>query len=382
MKKIVYTIIISCLLCQGFGQVSIGSGAQWVSNGSISITLQDMNLVNDGSISGTGSFKFSGLQNSTIAGSGSSYFGILEMAKTNNATLQLNKNIHVSAAINFTAGLLDLNGNNMLMDATANINGESESSRIIGPLGGYVEIIQNLNAPSSVNPGNLGAIITSNENMGTVTIRRGHQAQIGSGLTSSITRHYNITPSFNSNIDATLRLKYFDAELNGQNENLLVIWQFNPLYDGANWQNLSHSGRDATSNYVQRAGINNLYLATLANDYIISTATRNSDVKAATAAFLPTVKKKITVGPNPNNGNFWFSINGIEKETIAHLYTIDGKQINQFRVVNLQQQHVNNLRSGIYLLKVGGFETQKIIVNAGINSGQQSKQIITDNYKL
>ena len=80
------------------------------------------------------------------------------------------------------------------------------------------------------------------------------------------------------------------------------------------------------------------------------------------------------MGPNPNNGNFFFSVNGIEKETIATLYTIDGKQIKQFRVVNLQQQNVNGIRSGIYLLKIPGFETQKIIVNGGGNAAPQSTQ--------
>jgi hypothetical protein len=95
-----------------------------------------------------------------------------------------------------------------------------------------------------------------------------------------------------------------------------------------------------------------------------------------------TLTKKVTVGPNPNNGNFWFSINGIEKETIATLYTIDGKQINQFRVVNLQQQHVNNLSRGIYLLKVEGFETQKIIVNGSGSGSQLSKEKVIDNTKL
>jgi hypothetical protein len=84
------------------------------------------------------------------------------------------------------------------------------------------------------------------------------------------------------------------------------------------------------------------------------------------------ISQKITVGPNPNNGNFWFSVSGIEKETVATLYTIDGKQITQFRVVNLQQQQVTNIRTGIYLLKVPGFETQKIIVNGGGNALPQS----------
>ena len=41
---------------------------------------------------------------------------------------------------------------------------------------------------------------------------------------------------------------------------------------------------------------------------------------------------KITVGPNPNNGNFWFVVSGIEKETTATLYTIDGKEMKQVKV--------------------------------------------------
>ena len=91
--------------------------------------------------------------------------------------------------------------------------------------------------------------------------------------------------------------------------------------------------------------------------------------------------QKITVGPNPNNGNFWFSVSGIEKEILATLYTIDGKQIQQFRIVNHQQQQVNNIRTGIYLLKVPGFETQKIIVNGGRNTAPQSTQT-NSNSKL
>jgi hypothetical protein len=91
--------------------------------------------------------------------------------------------------------------------------------------------------------------------------------------------------------------------------------------------------------------------------------------------------QRVTVGPNPNNGNFWFSVNGIEKETVATLYTIDGKQIKQFRVVNLQQQQVNSLRTGIYLLKVPGFETQKIIVNSGGNNAPASKPVTDINSK-
>ena len=47
------------------------------------------------------------------------------------------------------------------MQPTALLNGESETSSITGATGGYVEITNTLNASSSLNPGNLGAILSS-----------------------------------------------------------------------------------------------------------------------------------------------------------------------------------------------------------------------------
>jgi len=78
--------------------------------------------------------------------------------------------------------------------------------------------------------------------------------------------------------------------------------------------------------------------------------------------------QKITVGPNPNNGNFWFKVSGIEKETLATIYTMDGKVLKQFHVSNLQQQQVYGLRSGIYILKVENLQPFRIIVQADGNT--------------
>ena len=478
---------------KAFGQLHIENDAKWITTGNASVVLQDMNLVNNGTISaGTGSFKFTGIQNTNISGFAMLTFTIIEIAKTNNAKLLLNKNINVGSSINFISGQLDLNGNNILLSTGAYIAGETETNRIIGANGGFVEITQNLNSPNGSNPGSLGASITTSANLGSVTIRRGHTSQSGTGLTGSINRYYSIIPTNNTNLDATLRLKYFDAELNGQNENSLVLYQSSN--SGANWSNLSRTSNSINANYVEKTGLTNLSLHTLANDNtvagavtgltftgtrkkttevkldwtsqtetnmntyqvqrkldneidytdrasvtslapngnsnsplsyqnldanaytglsyyrlkiidknnvvsysnIISVAGKTKNVKGggnnnlvlaadeevATKAIPATssaITKKITVGPNPNNGNFFFSVNGIEKETIATLFTIDGKQINQFRVVNLQQQQVSNIRTGIYLLKIPGFETQKIIVNGGGNALPQSIQTNSNN---
>ena len=497
MKKYLILYKLLFLSLGGYSQLTITSGTQWNTTGNTTVVLQNMDLVNDGSISaGTGSFKFTGTQNSMINGSSMPLFSIIEISKTNNAKVLLGRNISIGSSINFISGQLDLNNNNILMTPIANIAGESENNRIIGPNGGFVEITQNMNAPASVNAGNLGATISSSVNLGSVTIRRGHLPQNGTGFATSIQRYYLITPQNNIGLNATFRFKYFDAELNGQNENTMVFYQSND--NGINWNDLSTTNRNTIADYLEKTGIASLSLQTLANNEVLpngvtglvftgqrkkptevqlkwSTLTEtnvsgyqvqrrlkneidfadrtfvnslasggnsvsqqsyqnidantyddtsfyrlkiivldnsftysdviavasktkvggggnphnktNTDSTISTMAYgkvFPQnniLDKKITVGPNPNNGNFWFIVNGIQKETIATLYTIDGKQISQFRVVNLQQQQVNDIRTGIYLLKIPGFETQKIIVNGGGNGIPQPTQT-NNNSKL
>jgi len=483
MKKYLLLYKLLFLGLGGYGQLNISSGAQWITNGNTTVVLQDIDLVNNGSISaGTGSFKFTGSQNSTINGSNMPLFNILEISKTNNSKILLGRNISVGSSINFISGQLDLNNNNILLDPAAYIAGESETNRITGAGGGFVEITQDMNAPVSVNAANLGATITSAANLGSVTIRRGHLPQRGTGLANSIQRYYSIVPQNNSNLNATLRLRYLDAELNGQNENVIVIYKSDD--NGANWNNLPQTIRNINADYVEKTGLSSLSLQTLSNDAaladgvtgLIFTAQRKkstevqlnwstqtetnmngyemqrrlnneqsfsvrtflnslapggtsnaslsysyidansytdtsfyrlrivdinggftySDIKAVpgktkgggsgggnphnitnTDSTITTIAsgkiitqnnatlQKITVGPNPNNGNFWFRVSGIDKETFATLYTIDGKQFKQFRVNNLQRQQVSGLRSGIYLLKVPGMEAFKITVQGG-----------------
>jgi len=474
MKKFLLLYKILFVSLPAFAQLKISSGTHWVNSGNANLVVSNLDFVNDGNFSGAGGIKFTGNQNSTISGANQPAFNILEVAKTNNAKIILGRNIGIGYSINFISGLLDLNSNNILLDAAANLAGESENTRIVGANGGFVEITQNLNAPLAANPGNLGATFTSTANLGSVTIRRGHLVQTGTGLNGSIQRYYLITPQNNSGLNATLRLKYFDAELNGQNENILVAYQSND--NGANWTNLSQTNRNTNADYVEKSGVNSLSLQTLGNDTssgplsgLVFNAKRKkpteveltwstvteanmfgfevqrkqdnepdftaisfvnskapggnsssilsysqidpnsyagtsyyrlkivdnannvsySDIKSVTgkvkkgsgniitlngttdtllvaakiqSSGMETVSQEITVGPNPNNGNFWFTVNGIEKETLASLYTIDGKSVQQFRVTNLQRQQVNGLRNGIYILKVDGLKVVKIIV--------------------
>lgn len=76
---------------------------------------------------------------------------------------------------------------------------------------------------------------------------------------------------------------------------------------------------------------------------------------------------KLTVGPNPNNGYFFFQLSGIEPSTAAILYTADGKMIGQYKVNDGQRQQVNGLQNGMYLLKVAGMDPYKVVVQGGGN---------------
>ena len=480
MKKFLILYKILFVSLPAFAQVTISPGTEWINSGNISVVFNNLDFVNNGTFSGSGSTtRFTGNQNSTISGSSVFPFGILEVAKTNGAKVILGKDVSIGSSINFITGLLDLNNYNIQLASTAYLAGESETTRIIGPSGGYVEITQHLNAPFGSTPGNFGAIITSSANLGDVVIRRGHLPQNGTGLSNSIQRYYSIVPQNNAGLNATLRLKYFEAELNGQNENAAVIYQSN---DGVNWTNISQTSRNANANYVEKTGVNSLSLQTLANDVVSgpvsglvfnakrkkpteaeltwTTATETnmqgfevqrkfdnevdftattfvntkapggnstgtlsyvqidpnsytgtsyyrlkivdqannisySDIKTvpgkvkkagnlitmdATDTALTTSAartnisedgsgvKKITVGPNPNNGNCWFMVSGIEKKTTASLYTLDGRVLKQFHVINLQQQKIDDLRNGIYILKVQGIQPFRIVVQGGKNS--------------
>lgn len=236
--------------------LKVQSGAQIKTTGGAVITLKDMDLDNDGTINqapGEGSFKFTGTQNNVISGTSQPLFDILDIAKTGGARLSLNRNINIGSSINFSSGLIDLNTNNILLQPTALLTSESEASRITGTTGGYVEITNSLNTPSSINPGNLGAIISSSQNLGSTLIRRGHKSQTnGSGGGNSIFRYYDISPANNSSLNATLRFSYFDAELNGLAENNLQLWK-SP--NTVNWTIQGFTSRDIAVNYVEKTGI-------------------------------------------------------------------------------------------------------------------------------
>lgn len=265
MKRICYLLLVTqCAVAQN--TLTIQAGAVIKTTGGAVINLQNLDLQNNGIISqapGEGKFLFTGTADNTISGSSAPLFDILQIAKNGNSKLTLQSNINVGSTLGFTSGLIDLNGHHIQLQPAAVLNGESETSRIIGTNGGYIEIDQSLNAPAAANPGNLGAIISAGANMGNTTIRRSHQSQMNAwGAGNSVLRSYHIMPANNTALNATLRFQYFDAELNSLAENDLVLWK-SP--DSIHWSSHGFTGRDMNINYVEQAGIANFSRWTLSS---------------------------------------------------------------------------------------------------------------------
>ena len=259
MKKSIYLSAIYLLVSLTMAAQNvlyISPGATFKPRNGALVTIKDMNFDNNGASGialGDGTVRFSGNSNDTIKGTSSTSFDILEVDKPGTGRLFLDRLVNISGSVDFIAGQLHLNNNRLLLSPDALLLNEREGSRIVGPTGGTVEIVVAMNAPNAVNPGNLGAIITSTNNMGFCSIRRGHVSQTnGSGTGSSVNRYYDIFPQNNVALDATLQFKYFDAELNGFNESIITLWRST---NNTTWIDQNFNYRNTTTNYVEKTGI-------------------------------------------------------------------------------------------------------------------------------
>jgi hypothetical protein len=239
------------------------SGTHLVFNGTVKVVLNNGGLLNNGSITaGSSELVLTGntaTSISTIGGSGITGLYNLTLNKSANG-IQLNSNISLANILLFTSGdSLFLNGYNIDLGSTGILSGETSNKRITGRTGGYIQSTQLLNAPTDVNPGNLGFKITSASNLGSTVIRRGHQQQSG----ASIYRYFTVTPSNNTGLNATVDFYYFDNELAGLAEPNLAM--FSSANGGVQWTNMGEDAIDQGANILSLGGVDIMNRFTLAN---------------------------------------------------------------------------------------------------------------------
>jgi len=140
---------------------------------------------------------------------------------------------------------LDLGGT----DNTSTID-EGEGARFTK---GILTASRTLDAPNARNVAGLGAVIDAPHMLGATSVTRVHAVQTGNG-NISIGRYYDITPTTNTGLDATLTLTYHEAELNGLSESALAF--FRSTDEGASWSSQGVDERNAPANTVTLNDVN------------------------------------------------------------------------------------------------------------------------------
>lgn len=255
------------LTLYSFSQLKIRSGAAINLRDGVIMTISNLDLDNDGTLNpaaGAARILFRGTNDNTVFGTGVTGFDVLEIAKTGNGSLLLGRDIDIRSGIWFTSGYINLNNHVITLLGNTALNNESESSHIIGTSGGYVQSSMQLNNPQAVNPGNLGLIITSSQNLGFTTIRRRHQPLPVDANRVSIQRLFEIVPENNTALNATLRMHYLESEMKGFTESWLGIRTSDDL---STWTKRK-SSENTAGNFVETSGVASLAHITLVDESV------------------------------------------------------------------------------------------------------------------
>jgi hypothetical protein len=248
-------------IAQGNLYLPLGTSLHTV--GSATITLANAKLTNNGTVNATAAtLRMTGNAanaDAAIGGTGNTALGHLTIDKTANSA-QVNQNISVAGNLTLASGGVELAAGNIDFGAMGSLQAETETNRVYGT-GGYLQATQTLNAPSGANPANLGAMLTSAQNFGSTVIKRNHIAitQTATG----IARDYEIHPTNNTGLNATLRFHYFDAELNGNDESTMVLWR--SVNGSTNWIAQTVATRNTSQNWIETSDINAFSSWTAAN---------------------------------------------------------------------------------------------------------------------
>ncbi len=248
--------------------IAIGTGAHLVFSGGAHLELVDAGLANDGTFTAsTGTVGFSGISNTSPAISGSSPTGFHALTTDRgNAPVLLEQNVAVAQNVNMLNGNIDLNGYVLDLGTTGSLIGERNASRVTGPAGGYIRSVATLSAPVAANPGNIGLEVTSPVDMGLTEFRRAHQPFDVSPVDQSINRYFHVVPSSNGNLDASLKMYYFEGELNAATEADLQLWASTDA--GTDWTLYGINAVDTVENYALLTGVDTLNHITLSTNIV------------------------------------------------------------------------------------------------------------------
>ncbi|MBV6480034.1 MAG: hypothetical protein HGGPFJEG_02848 [Ignavibacteria bacterium] len=177
----------------------------------------------------SGAVEYNGTASQNISTSNITYN---KLRINNSAGTFLSGAVTINDTLSVLLGDLNLNGQIITLSPTNGYLNETAGNTVYGA-SGYITTTRNLNAPSSLNVAGLGAILTTSVNLGSTEIRRGHTIQSGLSGATSISRYFDIAPTTNTGLNATLVFKFDESELNGKIESALSLYR--STNSGSTW---------------------------------------------------------------------------------------------------------------------------------------------------
>jgi|GEM_PF-2208603 len=255
-----------------------GAGTSWTGTGKFvgnsTVNSSGIQILGSGALSTPLYLNTSSASNQTLS--------TLVIQRTGSPILSLGSNLNIVSSIQFKNGLtgygsIDTKGFVIDMGANGIIYNENSDERIFcsncaaNSTTSYVNATMTLAAsttytgvassPSQKGYRGLGIdIITGGTAPGSTTVRRGFTIRSGNELTASIYRWFDITPTTNTGLGATLTINYWDSEINSLDETLFLHYR-----DDAPANGWVLKGGTATpgNNYVTLTGINQFSTWTL-----------------------------------------------------------------------------------------------------------------------
>ncbi|MCC6290083.1 MAG: T9SS type A sorting domain-containing protein [Chitinophagaceae bacterium] len=369
----IFTFLL--LLLKAEAQLQVAPNTYWICDSTTHtyVVLNDMGVEYNGAQHLIGSvFKFTGAAYVSIEGGTEPEFNIIEVSKQGAGTLRLFRDIQIANKVRFNEGLIDLNGNVLFLNSNAFLETESQASRCIGTTGGHIELTTILTQPVNVNPGNLGAIITTAQTPGKTIIRRGHiSQQNNNGGGSSILRYYDILPQQNTRLSASLQFNYLDEELNGLMESRLILVKRETANDP--WEATGEDEHNTVSNYVVKKDISSFSRWTLTNtDNALPVTWHSFSVQCNNNAFIinwstaAESNTKSFIIQRSSNSSEWQDIHTLpasgNSNTLQQYSYIDGATLAGNQYYRIMQTDVDGNFSYSKVMKASCVNTDDIIV--------------------
>ncbi len=259
MKHLIFSIALLMVPILLFGQgIKIQSGTNLVANSAVNIVIDgDGHWTNNGAFDADQStVALTGNVTQYIQGSSTTDFYKLTINKSA-GDARLAADATVANTLSMTSGQLDLQNSNIDLGTTGSIQNETETNRIkvsdIINHTGTIQATRTINSVTDYNPANLGVLISTNVNMGTITLVRGHQVQNGSGSfagNGSIARYFEVPNIGQLDANDKVKMQYWDAELNGHTESELIQYQWVSESSQSWWTPLAGIINSSTNTYT------------------------------------------------------------------------------------------------------------------------------------